>query len=256
MANYEKFTEQEIPYGILEKFGLAQEMIDDLPLSVRQRLLSSRWTPVLPIVTEDEYGERHKAYARISLVRKTDGTVDVVFAPYCGFDNMGNYSEEDQEKLRQGSVIIADVDDKNGVRTKCYVQYDKTTNQNMYVPVLLIQQNISILADRMGLDYTDRETLQDCEILEIPDKEETASIGVDLFDRSGLRVADGDRNQWLNEAYLSEILPKYNFGINGCWVTDENGSLSYVSDNNFTEEMERELNRQGLHRAAGEQLKR
>ncbi len=256
MANFEKFTEQEIPYGILEKFGLTQEMVDDLPANVRQRLLTSRWTPVLPIITEDEYGEKHRAYARISLVRKTDGTVDVCFAPYCGFDKMDNYPDKDQEKLRGGAVIVANVTDKNGVRTRCYVQFDKTTNQNMYVPVLLIQQNISILADRMGLDYTDREKLQDCDILEIPDKEDMASVGIDLFDRSGLRLADGDRTVWLNEAYSTEILPKYNFGICGCWVTDDNGNLTYYKDDEYTPEIEQELKRQGLHRAASEQLKR
>ena len=54
MANYEKFTEQEIPFGILERFGLTQEMVEDLPQSIMQKLLSSRWTPVLPIITEDD----------------------------------------------------------------------------------------------------------------------------------------------------------------------------------------------------------
>ena len=31
MAYYEKFSEQEIPYGTLEKFGLTQTMVEDLP---------------------------------------------------------------------------------------------------------------------------------------------------------------------------------------------------------------------------------
>ena len=84
MANYEKFTEQEIPFGILERFGLTQEMVEDLPQSIMQKLLSSRWTPVLPIITEDDNEEKHKAYARITLVRKTDGTVDVCFARRTG----------------------------------------------------------------------------------------------------------------------------------------------------------------------------
>ena len=53
MANYERFTPQEIPYEILERFGLTREMIDDLPQNVMQRLLSARTTPVLPIFTEN-----------------------------------------------------------------------------------------------------------------------------------------------------------------------------------------------------------
>ena len=52
MANKEHFKQEEIPYGILAnipygilaKFGLTQEMIEDLPQNVIHRLLSSRTT--------------------------------------------------------------------------------------------------------------------------------------------------------------------------------------------------------------------
>lgn len=37
--NYQhKFKEEEIPYGILKKFGLTREMIGDLPQSVLQQV--------------------------------------------------------------------------------------------------------------------------------------------------------------------------------------------------------------------------
>ena len=29
----------------------------------------------------------------------------------------------------------------------------------------------------------------------------------------------------------------YNFGLNGCWVTDETGNLDYVPEDNYTQEM-------------------
>ena len=35
MANYEKFTEQEIPFGILERFGLTQEMVEETKFSFK-----------------------------------------------------------------------------------------------------------------------------------------------------------------------------------------------------------------------------
>jgi len=255
MINFERFTEQEIPYDILGKFGLTQEMIDDLPQNVMQRLLSSRWTPVLPIITEDENGEKHRSMARISLVRKSDGTVDVSFAPYCGFDNMGNYTEEEQEQLKGGVVLIKDIKDKDDIMTKCYVQFDFAVQQNMYVPVLIIQQNISILADRMGLDQTDIELLQDAEILELSYNGQTASVGIDLYDRTGLRCANGDRNIWLGEAFSSENMPQYNFGMNGCWVADENGGLDYVSEENYDDDILAELKRRGMRNAANTQMR-
>lgn len=36
--NQSKFTEEEIPYNILNRFGLTREMIEDLPEGLGQRL--------------------------------------------------------------------------------------------------------------------------------------------------------------------------------------------------------------------------
>ena len=40
--NRYKFSEEEVPYGILESFGLTREMIGDLPVDVLQAILSGR----------------------------------------------------------------------------------------------------------------------------------------------------------------------------------------------------------------------
>ena len=36
--NRYKFSEEEVPYGILESFGLTREMIGDLPVDVLQAI--------------------------------------------------------------------------------------------------------------------------------------------------------------------------------------------------------------------------
>ncbi len=46
--NY-NFDENEMPYGILERFGLTQAMIDDLPTDVLQNIYNGRKSPVLPV---------------------------------------------------------------------------------------------------------------------------------------------------------------------------------------------------------------
>ena len=51
------FVESEIPYGTLERFGLTQEMIEDLPVDVLQNICNGRRSPVLPIVITAEDGE-------------------------------------------------------------------------------------------------------------------------------------------------------------------------------------------------------
>ena len=48
MSRY-KFQEDEVPYAILEEFGLTQEMIEDLPVDVYHDILNGRLSPVLPI---------------------------------------------------------------------------------------------------------------------------------------------------------------------------------------------------------------
>ena len=46
--NYQhKFKEEEIPYGILKKFGLTREMIGDLPQSVLQQVCDENQPTVL-----------------------------------------------------------------------------------------------------------------------------------------------------------------------------------------------------------------
>ena len=50
------FQESEIPYGTLERFGLTQEMIEDLPVDVLQNICNGRRSPVLPITVTTEAG--------------------------------------------------------------------------------------------------------------------------------------------------------------------------------------------------------
>ena len=76
--NY-SFEENEMPYDILERFGLTQTMIEDLPTDVLQNIYSGRKSPVLPIHITSDDGEEVKARTRFSLVRTEEGGVDVLF---------------------------------------------------------------------------------------------------------------------------------------------------------------------------------
>lgn len=79
--NRYKFSEEEVPYGILEQFGLTREMIGDLPMDVLQAIHSGRRSPILPIRIDDSEGNAIHARTRFSLVRREDGTADVLFYP-------------------------------------------------------------------------------------------------------------------------------------------------------------------------------
>ena len=80
--NYQhKFKEEEIPYGILEKFGLTREMIGDLPQSVLQQVCDGYRSPVLPIHITDEGGNIIQGRTRFALVRTETREADILFYP-------------------------------------------------------------------------------------------------------------------------------------------------------------------------------
>lgn len=249
MAIIEQFSKQEIPYGILQKFGLTQEMIDDFPENVMNRFLSSRATPVLPVVTENSEGEQVKTLARVFLVRLDDGTVDVCFAPQWVDEDLSAFTQEQQDKLKLGGVTTAHVDGKG----QCFVQFDDTINQVMAVPVDIINQNISILQRSYGLVNDDREILEQGGVVEIKINDQVLSAGIDLNDSKGIRIANGDIVAW-QEDTKTDRLPKYNFGLYGCWMADDDNVLSYVAEDDFGPEMIAEQERAQSANAAQAQL--
>ncbi len=248
--NHECFTQKEIPYDILTKFGLTQIMIDDLPENVTRRFLSGRTTPVLPIVTENVEGETVQSHARISLVRLTDGSVDVCFAPQWTDEDLKSFTPEQQEKLKLGEVTLAEMPGKG----RCFIQFDEAISQVMAVPESIIAQNISLLTRSFAVSDDEKEQLENGGIIELEINHNILSVGIDLNEDTGIRVVNGDILSWQEDSKANR-LPKYNFGIYGCWLADEENVLSYVAEDDFTEEMNKEMERKGSQRAAAEQLR-
>lgn len=215
MVNLERFSESEIPYDKLARFGLTQEMIDDLPQVIMQRLLASRETPMLPIVTENQNGNKVLSEARIALVRIDDGTVGVAFSPKWETSDLSEFQESQQRTLLAGKVILVDVKDKGA----CFVLYDDTIQQAMTVPVGVIRHNISLLGNDLGRSIRQCEDIAKGKVIQIADERgNITSVGVDLQEMLGLRSADGDTLAWQQEA-MADKLPPYSFGIYGCCQT-------------------------------------
>ena len=74
------FAENEIPYKKFESIGFSQEMVDDLPEVVMNKLLSGNWTPILPIRVDLGDGVKRTIQARLKLERRAEG-VDILIAP-------------------------------------------------------------------------------------------------------------------------------------------------------------------------------
>ncbi len=251
MINFERFKEGEIPYAKLAQFGLTQAMIDDLPQVVMLRLLSSRETPILPLVTTNMDGKKIKSEARISLVRMEDGSVDIALSPKWESHDLSAFTESQQRALLGGKVIMAEIKEKG----KCYVQYDDSIQQAMSVPVDILKQNISLIERGFSISSKQSDDINKGKVIQLADERgNITSLGIDLQSITGLRASDGDTLAWEQEAKADQ-LPEYNFGIYGCWKTEDNGSMTYIPEKDFTPEMDAEMQRIGQQKASGQNMR-
>lgn len=229
------FEESEVPYQTLAKFGLTHEMIEDLPIHALDDISNGRPSPVLPVSMEVNEGYSIKSRTRFALVRMADGNVDVMFYPVLKYAPLDKFTKEQQELLKQGKAVVADVDMPDGAHVKAFVQIDGETNQVMAVPTPVIGRNLQVPSDELCLGGTELKSIQNGEALTFAVEDEPVTVGIDLKSDTGIRFANGDGEQWRKEG--KREWDKYTFGIYGCWVMDDDGNLDYVPEEEYTEEL-------------------
>ena len=133
------------------------------------------------------------------------------------------------------------------------MQFDEVINQVMAVPVEIINQNISILTRALFLSDADKALLEDGGIVEMEIHHQNISAGIDLNELTGIRISDGDSIAWREDAKV-DSLPRYNFGLFGCWVCGDDNTLNYISEDDYTEEILDEQKRTQSMNAAKAQL--
>lgn len=229
------FDENEIPYGKFDSIGLSQEMVDDLPEMVMKKLLEGMWTPILPISVDLGDGVRRTIQARVKLER-WDGIVDILIAPRSEMADLEDFTPEEQNTLRSGKIIIAKMQGKE----QCFVQLDDKTNRVFYIPVSLMEDNLASLQNE--LELSNEQVAQICtgSVISVDKQEGIFTFGFDFLADGGIKVVSGDREEY--DSVMSRELPRYNFGIYGCWVKEPDNSFkSYVPEEKYTEEMQKEF---------------
>ena len=126
-------------------------MIEDLPMHVLEDIWNGRQSPVLPIHVTDDEGELIKSRTRFSLVRMEDGKVDVMFYPVLKYALLEQFDDNQQQLLKDGKAVVADVTSPQGTIIKAFVQIDPETNQVMNVPTPVIGRNLQVLSEELGL---------------------------------------------------------------------------------------------------------
>lgn len=203
-------NEDMIPYKTLERYGLTAEMLEDLPNWAREDIAEGRHSPVLPIKLEEEEGVTHKARTRFAFVQMDDGNVEVVFYPVLEKMPIENYTKEQQEELLAGKAIIADTVDKDGHKSKAFVQIDTETNQVMSVPTPVIGRNLQVVKDVVGLSSAELMVMQKGEPLTLLVENEQVTVGIDLNSKTGIRIGNGDSMAWKENG--KREWDKYTFG--------------------------------------------
>ena len=246
----EQFEFNELPYPTLARFGLTQEMIEDLPLRILKEIGKGGYSPVLPMRVTNENGEVIESRSRFAFIRMDSGEVDVVFYPTLKSSPLECYNEEQQKQLLDGKSIIADVAMADGRHSKAFVQIDEETKQVMYVPTPIIARNLKVLAEVMHFGTVEVNGMQHGEPLTVAVDGEPVTVGIDLHNKTGIRFCAGDAQKW-KEQPKSEW-DKYTFGCYGCWVMNDDGNLDYVPEEEYTEELWNEQKKSGeRNRAAG-----
>ncbi len=230
-----RFELGELPYRTLTRFGLTQEMIEDLPMHVLEDICKGRHSPVLPVRVAGENSETFVSRTRIAFVRRDDGEPDVVFYPVLKASPLERYDAAQQKQLLAGKTIIAEVETADRRHSKAFVQIDPETKQVMSVPTPIIGRNLQVLAEEFHLGPTEIQGLQQGDPLTLVVENEPVTVGIDLGDRTGIRLCSGDEQQWKERT--KREWDKYTFGVYGCWVMDDDGNLDYVPEEEYTEEL-------------------
>lgn len=241
-----KFNRESYPFDILEKFGLTEGMLLDLPGYVHDIIERGGKSPLLPLSVSQPDGKTVRCYAKFALV-DFDGEPEVMFYPKFKQADLAPFDELQREALLEGKVIVADVMDRfvtdEGVedeqRIKAFVQLDQDTNTVVYTPTPTIARNISALSDVYGLDGDEIRRFWDGDLVMTRVRndegvEETVTIGVDLNTETGVLAVPGIAEQWIMA--VRRRMPEYSFGMEGCWI-NRDGRLRYVHEEDFTSDI-------------------
>ena len=243
------FTDEEIPYEVLNRFGLSQEMIEDLPQNVLSDIREGRRSPVLPISYTCEDGETVRTRARFSLERDEEsGEVKLMFYPKLVTNSLDKYSEAEQQRLRSGAAIIGMMTTADGREVQAFHQMDKETQQVVSVPTPVIGNNLQVYAEQFNLTPAEVNCLKNGEPLTITEEDEQLTIGSDLSEAKGIRYCSGDALRWKQQS--AQEMGAHTFGIFGCWVKDADGNLDYVPEEEYTESMWEAQKELGMSRAS------
>lgn len=261
MINQNNFLMNEIPWHELNKIGISEEAFLELPKDSLDKILTGQLSPLMKLKFMDDQGntltvpEKMKLSqnpdgtipTKFSLQRTKEGNVQVVLHPKRNEINLtiGNatINQEGLERLKNMETIPMTVV-KDGKDEKYYIQLDHDLN------ILQMTNEKSIVIPNAIGDVTLGENqiqqIRDGKPIELEVGDTKVTVGVDLNDRNGFKIVEGDMDEWKQRKL--EQWDRITPGVRGYWKTSENGweyQLHEQRDETIkqTAEIERETGR-------------
>lgn len=235
-----KIKKEQFPYASLKKLGLTSSMIDDLPESIIEALSEGKRSPLFPLQLDAADGSKVTYYARIQFIEDKDKKARLVCYMINKACELSHFSEADQQMLLEGKVIRTDLPTEEGSKVSSYIQIDDN-NQVLSAPSQLVVRNINNLACENNLRSSEVTRLVNGDVVTFIDDDTPLSVGIDLRQSSGIRTSIGDEREWRRQA--NGQLSHYNFGIDGCWTMEDDGTMNYTPQSEYTEEMTEAFNK-------------
>ena len=238
MENQKKilFDYKQIPWAELEQIGLSEEKFLDLPKGSIDRILTGNLSPLMKMQFLDKDGNALAVPECMKLSQNEDGVVPTKFRLVK--DEQGNVhvqllpkrsevdlqvgetkiSRTDLARMKDQESVLTTIR-KNGKDEKYYLQLDSSLNI-----IQMAREKDVIIPNAIGdvtIGQQQAQQIRDGKPVELEVGDTKVTIGVDLNDRNGFRIVEGDMDEWKQKKL--EQWDRVTPGIKGYWKTSENG---------------------------------
>ena len=238
MENQKKilFDYKQIPWAELEQIGLSEEKFLDLPKGSIDRIMTGNLSPLMKMQFLDKDGNALAVPECMKLSQNEDGVVPTKFRLVK--DEQGNVhvqllpkrsevdlqvgetkiSRTDLARMKDQESVLTTIR-KNGKDEKYYLQLDSSLNI-----IQMAREKDVIIPNAIGdvtIGQQQAQQIRDGKPVELEVGDTKVTIGVDLNDRNGFRIVEGDMDEWKQKKL--EQWDRVTPGIKGYWKTSENG---------------------------------
>lgn len=217
-----------LPYEKLAVLGIDREKADNLPVEVKEKLVSGEVTPIVQVSISTQKGNVISLPLKLQLTTDANGEPALIAYPVrAALERERNpalrLTEQEAERLIKGEVLQKSVE-VNGEKTRQYLQLDPETQSVIHrrVTDLKLDQKLREMekVNDIELGTQQKQQVREGKPVELNVGGEKVSVGIDLKEPQGFKVIKGDMKEWEYQQKLryDEQHPEYL----GYVMTDKN----------------------------------